>query len=251
MSLDIKAKFITLDLDKGRFSTKLREAILRQMRQAARAYVRVAAVATPFRTGFARGIFRNILEAAGGSGGNLERDIPAASHPNNFNPLNSLRILKKHGNKFVRVDKFPNVAGIFRLDKRGLRKAGATGPLEYYRSGTAKVLKTPQSGRAFATPPNNIIKSEGFTFTFNFSTTISYFQINDTKVNPRNRGTPWGAFRKGRVFMLQYLKTIGFKRLPEVNNFIFSTEINVNGENVQRTEAGVLNRNRTSTRIEE
>lgn len=249
MTIECKMKFVTLDLDKGRFSDKLREAILRQMRQAARAYVRVASAAVPFRTGFARGIFRNILEAVGASGGNLERDIPDSTQPG-FNPLNSLRILKKHGNKFVRVDKFPNVAGIFRLDSRGLRKAGVTGPLEYYRAGATKVLKTPQSGRAFATPPINIIKSSGFTFTFNFSTTISYFQINDVRENPHTPSAPWGSFAKGRAFFLQYMKTVGFKKLPQVNNFIFSTEIEVNGEKIQRTEAGVLNRNRTSTPIE-
>lgn len=245
MSLEANLKLTVFSLDKGNFSTNvktgdlaycrtLRDEILVQMRKAGAAYARIASIATPVRTGFARGIFRNILEAAKVSGGALEKSIPPSTQPFG-NPLNSLRIIKKHGNKFVRIDKFPNIASIFRLDARGLRKAGATGKFEYYRAGTQRVLKTPQSGRAFATPPINIIKEVNFVYTFNFSTSISYFPVHE----PR-----WGAFVKGRAFFLQYMRTVGLKRLPKINSFIFATHISVHGEKTQKTEAGFLNRAR-------
>lgn len=229
------------------YARTLRESIQVQMRKAAAAYARIASVATPFRTGFARGIFRNILEAAKVSGGALERAIPPSTHKFG-NPLQSLRIIKKHGNKFVRIDKFPNIASIFRLDARTLRKAGVKSGgiphvpgtdvrLEYYRAGNQRILKTPQSGRAFATPPKNILKEVNFVYTFDFSTSISYFPVHEPQ---------WGAFVKGRAFFLQYMRTTGLKNLPKINSFIFASHVLVNGEKVQVTEAGFLERGRRS-----
>ena len=189
MALEANIKLTTMSLDAGRFSKALKEAVLVQMRGAARAYVRIASAAVPFRTGFARGIFRNILQEVGASGGNLTRPDPASTQPFG-NPLKSLRILKKHGNKFVRIDKFPNIASIFRLDARSLRRAGVKQGgvkhipgtdvrLEYYRSGSQKILKTPQSGRAFASPPGSIIQEVNFTFRFRFST-LSVISLRTT-----------------------------------------------------------------------
>jgi hypothetical protein len=228
------AKLFELGLDKGRYSQTLDQAIKRQMRLGGREFARVAAAAVPLRTGFARGVFVNVVEGAGISG------VPPDTPANNF--LNSLRVIRKHGNILFNR-KFPEVSGMFQMNERTLRRAGAEGfKAEFYTGGGGRVLKTPQSGRAFATPPSNIFTANNFVYSFNFQTTITYFNINDFFNNPHTPSSPWGAFEKGRQAFLTYLRTKGLEKLPQVQSFLTETEVNVTGATKSRTQLGVLSR---------
>jgi hypothetical protein len=124
-----------------------------------------------------------------------------------------------------------------------LRKAGVTGLLEYYRDGKRRILKTPQAGREFATQPSQIFQQDGFVYTFNFEVLISYYNINDAFSNPKTPGTPWDSFRAGRATFLNYLKTVGFERLPQVNGFIMESVVSVEGTSFKKSANGYLNRN--------
>lgn len=207
----ISAKFFAFTIDKKKYTKTLDEEIKRQMRMAARAFLNVAMRAVPVRTGFARGSLRNLAEAAGLSGGGGGTATPAAL--------------------FLKISqglRFPS-------SKNDMKQAGAKMPLDYYRDGTRKILKTPQGGRDFATPPNQIITVSNYLYSFNFETFITYFRINDAFENPKNKGTPWNAFKFGLATFNNYLKTNALSKLPRVDAFVIETKITVSGGQVTTT----------------
>lgn len=234
------AKFHTFDFEMGTVSRTMDEAIKRQIRQAARVFANVMARLVPYRTGFARGTVRNIYEAVGSSGGAGERELPADSS------LRILRAIKASSNFHVNPTTHPTLAGMFRVSAGSLSRAAGNQlgmPIEYYREGKRKILKTPQSGRQFATPPGQIFGSDGNGFyTFNFSVAISYFNINDFNANPHTPSSPWQSFQAAQASAFNYLQTEGMKKLPRVSDFMVEYEVNVTGSNVSKRRLGVLNR---------
>lgn len=205
------AKFFAFTIDQRKYTKTLDEEIKRQMRMAARAFLNVAMRAIPVRTGFARGSLKNLAEAAGLSGGGGGTATPAAL--------------------FLKVSRglrFPST-------REDMKRAGAQMPLEYYRDGTRKILKTPQGGRDFATPASQIITVSNYLYSFNFETFITYFRINDAFQNPKNKGTPWNAFKFGRATFVNYMNTTAISKLPRVDAFVIETAITVSGGQVTTT----------------
>jgi hypothetical protein len=210
----IKMKLHKLVLDSGNFTKKLDEAIKAQIRQAARAFFRIASESVPVRTGFARGSLGSILEALGG-GSTLsatqsitKRKTPAQSF------YAATLILAKQ--KFLS-------SGIFSGKRPALKNVQL--PTEYYYFGRRKVAKTPEAGKQFATKPENIFQVKGQAYLFNFAVSITYFDINDQYQNPRTPSSPWQAFERGRLFFQQYMRTVGVKKLPKVTDYILKEEI--------------------------
>lgn len=232
------AKMHTIDLvagnrEEGSFYPTLVRAIKTQINMAARAFVRIASASVPVRTGFARGVFRNILEAAGAPGGRGGGTATGG----NLGFLQSLRGTN------IDASRHPNIKKAFSLTKGGLKAAGARGiPIEYYTGHGGRVLKTPQSGRRFASPPKRIIYEDRNVFVFSFEVLITYFNINDLKKNPRTPSSPWNSYLRGRAFFLQYMATTGLKRLPQVQDFFVEHEINSTGSTVRKTRLAVIGR---------
>jgi hypothetical protein len=232
----VNVKLTQFDLDKGRYSKTLDEAIKQQMRMAARAFLNVAMRAIPVRTGFARGSLRNLAEAAGlgGAGGpSIDVETPAGAF------LRTMQILR---NTSFRESELGRRSGMYNISRRSLTQAGAQMPIEYYRDGKRRIVKTPQSGREFATQAGHIFQSDSFVYTFNFESLISYLNINDMFTNPRNKGTPWNAFKFGRVTFLNYLKSVALTKLPSVQAFITESYVSVSGSTVNRTAFAIVNR---------
>lgn len=232
----VNVRLTQFDLDKGRYSRTLDDAIKQQMRMAARAFLNVAMRAVPVRTGFARGSFRNLAEAAGlgGAGGpSLDVETPAGAF------LRTMQVLRTTA---FRESALGRRSGLYNFSRRSMAEAGAQGPLEYYRDGKRRILKTPQSGREFATQSGHIFQSDGFVYTFNFESLITYLNMNDMFSNPRNKNTPWNAFKFGRITFLNYLKSIALTRLPSVQAFITESSVSVSDESVTRTAFAIINR---------
>ncbi len=231
------AKFFSIELASG---TRTRDGNLRQtldrafkqqIRMAARAFVRVASASVPVRTGFARGVFRNVLEAAGAlrGGGTAGGDV-----------LSALQELRGSG---FDTRRYPNIGKMFEFKKGGLRAAGAKGfRNEYYTGHGGRVLKLPQSGRRFATQAGQIFQESGGIYTFNFDVTITYFNINDFRKNPRTPSSPWQAFNRGRATFMNYIRTIALNRIPKVQDFFVEHEVNVSGSTIRKTRLGVISR---------
>lgn len=229
-------KLSSFELDKGRYSRTLDQAIMQQMRMAARAFLSAAVRAVPVRTGFARGSLRNLQEATSGVQGGPTIDVstPAGQF------LKAAQLLR---NTPFRHSAEAKKSGLYSFTRHGLQKAGAVGPLEYYRDGKRRILKTPQAGREFATQPSQIFREDGFVYTFNFEVFISYYNINDAFTNSKTPGTPWDSFRAGRATFLNYLKTMGFERLPQIGGFIMESVVSVEGTSFKKSASGYLNRN--------
>jgi len=236
--MNFSAQLTSFDLDAGRYSKALDLEIQRQMRMAARAFVAAAVRAIPVRTGFVRGAFRNIEEAIG---------------VNIAGSTSSAKIVKKAmaSGKMTKADVFLTLASIFKGHIREGKEKGLGSQLpgggEYYQDGKRKVLKTPQSGRAFATQPEQIFSNKDFIYNFNFNVAISYFNMNDMFANPHTPSSPWNAFSIGRLTFLNYMKTEGLKKLPKVSDFFAETMVTVNGTSVARKKLSVINRSQRLT----
>lgn len=236
----VNIRLSAFDLDKGSYSRTLDEAIKQQMRMAARAFLNIAMRAIPVRTGFARGSLKNLAEASGmggATGPSIDTDTPAGQF------LRTMQLLRKTA---FRDSPLGKKSGLYTFSRNSMTQAGAQTPLEYYRDGKRRILKTPQAGRAFATQPSQIFQSDGFVYTFNFESFITYLNINDMFSNPKNSGTPWNAFKFGRATYLNYMQNQGLSKLPSISAFITESSVSVSGTNVSRTAFAVINR---STRI--
>jgi hypothetical protein len=187
-------------LNRSSYTATLDTAIKRQIRQAARAFFKVASESVPVRTGFARGAFTNILEAIGGSGAGGSN--PAATFINAVALISQSRFTTGRG-----------------------RNRRYNAPTEYYTGSGGRVLKTPDSGKQFATDPTDIFEaSEGY-YSFNFNIAITYFDINDFHANPRTPSSPWQAFQRGTEAYKEYMETEGLRKLPKVQDFIVTETV--------------------------
>lgn len=182
-------KLLALDFDKVEFTRELDLAIKAEMKMATRAFLNVAVRAIPVRTGFARGALQNLAAAAGMQGSVDE----SAGH-------------------------------IFLNSIHALRRLSFNKP-EFYRGSGSKILKSPGTGQQFGTQPGEVFKVEGAVYTMNFQSMIDYFNINDLFVNWRNPGTPWNAFKYGRMTFFNYLQTTGLQRLPQIGQYIKKVQL--------------------------
>lgn len=94
----------------------------------------------------------------------------------------------------------------------------------YYPPGGTKILKTPESGRAFATQGHDIFKREGTTLTFSYDIDITYFKINEASAGFAPTA-PWQAFTAGEKAFVDYIeKNLGLKQ-PDANDYIKITTV--------------------------
>lgn len=230
-------KLMQVDLDKGRYSAKLNDDIKQQMRMAARAFLNVAVRSIPVRTGFVRGAFRNLAEAAG-----INQASWVVSDYNRSPAKMYLFIMKTlRSTSFINDAKMKK-SGMYSFTRKSLTQAGVQMPIEYYRDGKRRILKTPQSGREFATKRENIIAMDRWVYTFNFEVMISYLNINDVFANPRTPSAPWGAFKAARATFLNYIQSVALNKLPSISSFIVESAVSVNGTTMSRTAFGVVTR---------
>lgn len=117
--------------------------------------------------------------------------------------------------------------------KQFLRASQAVDHMRYHDGGG--VIKNPTSGQQFATPSSEIFTAVGFKYSFNFDVFITYFNINDVNVNPRNQGTPWNAMSSGMTEFSNYMATQGLQKLPKVGSFLLRATHTVNGESATKT----------------
>lgn len=231
--MKVNIKLSSFDLDKGRYSKTFKDAVEKQMRAAARAFLMVALASVPIRTGFVRGAFKNLELASGTNVGNEGQRTIRDSKVHTFLKMGAL---------FRRMP-FKKTGNVFTLSRRTLSEGGATGPFEYYRDGKRRILKTIQSGREFATNPMYIFNFDNFVFTFDFEILINYFNINDPGSNPKTPSSPWKSMERGRAFFLNYMINEGLKRLPQVGQFITESYVTIQGGKLSRTAVGFIGRN--------
>lgn len=165
------------------FLDEMRKTIEAESKLAARAFASAALRRIPVRTGFVSGAFGTLTDMVG----SVAR----------LNPIVS----------FIR-----NV-----LHKAGYKRNLVTG--EYYRGLGSKILKTPDSGRQFATPTGQIFQWSGFTYIFTYEVDITYFRINDN-VGGHAPTAPWEAFAAGEEAYLAYIEKNVINKLSKVENYI-------------------------------
>lgn len=211
----------------AKYSRALDEAVQTQIRQAAREFLRAASIAVPVRTGFARGSLQNISQAVGDNQGGPSLDNTPAK-----------RFLQAA--RALRSQRFATTGASLR-EGASEGKGGKLGiPVEYYRGHGGRVLKTPQSGRQFATPAQNIFEQMGFIYSFDYSVAITYFNINEGSSNSRTPSAPWNAFSKGRAAFLTYLREKGMKRLPRIKDFLVEHKISTNGQSITHSKTEII-----------
>jgi hypothetical protein len=203
--LKFGAKLDGYTFDSKQFLDVLAGGILEQMHKGAASFVRVATASVPVRTGFAVGTFQNILDAIGGT------TTPLA--------INAARRVVPKVRSASRQARLKSV--LFPDLKRGINtKKVPKIPVEYYRGSGGKILKTPNSGRQFATPPGEVFKQSGMTFTFTFDIDITYFNINDVNVNKHTPSAPWLSFARGSAFYITYMRQNALMTMYEINDYL-------------------------------
>lgn len=163
--------------DQEAYLDAVRKEVQRVFMKAGQKFLLAAIPRIPILTGMARGAFRNAEDLFG----KVTNDVTSG-----------VRIRTTRG-------------------KGESRRGGSTntGSLTnrkyyYYPPGGGRVLRTPQAGRDFATPSENILEITGATlatgrtsFYFRFKVDISYLDINEVK---------WQAFKLGGEALAQYVK---------------------------------------------
>ncbi len=166
---DIKVTGVVYQFDKNAFDQALRNSIEKEVKLAAKDFAAAALARIPVRTGFVAGSIGTLTDLLGSQA--------------RLNPIVG----------FTR--KILAAAGRFFSN----RPPPASAPSEYYypSRGSSGILKTPTSGRQFATPSGEVFKWQGTSFVFNYEVDISYFRINDS-VAGFAPTAPWGAFLAGQ-----------------------------------------------------
>lgn len=245
------AKFSSFDLNKGKATKTLDEAIQVQMRNMARIFAGVMLRLIPFRTGFARGTIKNIYEAVGG--GSTEGEAGYQTR----------KIRKKAED--TPAARFLVLAAAFKYGQRGrgslsassLKKAAKTTknihgqlgvPVEYYYGSGGKVLKTVNSGRQFATGANEIITGSRGNYRFNFAVAITYFNLLEASTI-KGHG-PWKAFYTASSTAFNWLRTVGVQRLPTIVDFLGEYTLNVQGTTVTKERTIYIRGQGSSNRLD-
>jgi hypothetical protein len=178
MKITISAYTEVIDVDA--FLKEFKQNLVKIMMKGAQQFLLEAIPRIPIRTGFARGAFRNLEDVAGAvsAGGGTAK----------------IRGDRGGGSKEIKSREF------YRDPKSG------------------RVLKTTQSGRQFATSPNEIFEFAGATVASGRSTMYFRFEVNITYVNVLDKAV-WGAFEAGSKAMQDYIEANAKKALPDIAKF--------------------------------
>lgn len=190
--LQIQALVQITQFDAKRYNEQMMKYLDQQMRIAAKVFAEAALAKIPVRTGFAAGSLGALSELIGAKA--------------RFNPLvAAARAIIGAAKK------------LFKLEGNGIVEY-------YYPPGGGKILKTPTSGRQFATQLTDIIKREGNIILFDFEVDISYFSLQDINVG-RSPTAPWGAFEAGEEAMVKYIEEVLIPNTPAFEDFIVNKEL--------------------------
>ncbi len=163
--------------DKDAYFEAVKAEMLRVFIKAGQKFLLAAIPRVPILTGMARGAFRNAEDLFG----KVTNDVTSGVR--------------------IRTGKLKGEAR-----GGGLKNTGsvATRNYYYYPPGGGRVLRTPQQGREYATPPEQILDLTGASlatgktsFYFRFKVDITYLDINEAK---------WQAFKLGGEAMAKYIK---------------------------------------------
>lgn len=193
-------KFDVLNVDKATFTVRLKDYMEAHMKRGAKEFARVAISRIPVRTGFVAGAMGALADLAG---------YTYQIRPQAF---------------FKKKRSFASGRGrnVRRFDqRRGFAKK------EYYYppGGGQRILKTPLSGRRYATKRDSIIKFAKHVATFEFKVDITYFNISDIQAS-RSPTSPWRSFELGFAAMQKYLaEKTGTKEFPTLDKFIKKTTL--------------------------
>jgi len=230
----VTAQLSQFKVDKGRFTRALRDEIAVQVKIAAREFLRAAFLRVPYRTGFARGGFLNLVDAIGE--GNVSGGIRRTTRQ-------KIRRGRKRPSRLTSPTVFAGGRGISIALDRGFGQVRASTKQEwYYHSKGMRIRKTLENARQFSTPIAKIFQRESdLRFTFNYAVSISYFRINDATSNPRTPSSPWVSFLAGMRAFNVYISREAIKHLPQLGGFMSSTELRVSGSQyTKRTAASSL-----------
>jgi hypothetical protein len=190
-----------LNFDQTGYYVAFKEHLEAQMKEAAGEFAKAALARIPIRTGFVAGAFADLESLLGNSA--------------RLNPIAAF---------IARTIKTARTLVQGKSTRLGNRRTFVEGEF-YYPPGGGRILKSPQTGRQFATPLSDIIIVEENLLRFHFQVDITYFNIND--VNPGHSPTaPWGAFEAGKLAFLEHMKTKAFKNVPRIADFIKKTRKN-------------------------
>lgn len=222
----IKIKLHELEIDIGKLSDSFHKKIQVQMRQAAREFARAAMAKVHVRTGFARGSLGNITSTLSM---NPETGQVSSKSGRRSNPAGAFF----EAARLFRAATF-SVGGGFLGNKKPPKSSGRVKGGEYYKG----VLKTPTSGRQFATPTGQIFTNKMWgEYLFNYTVDIIYYAINDFFSNKFTPSAPWGSFEAGRLAFKRYMETVGIKKLtPKVSEFWITTEVKVDEKGVTKKQ---------------
>lgn len=166
------------DIDK--WLAAVRKEMRRVFMIAGQKFLLAAVPRVPIWTGMARGAFRNLEDLVG----KVTNDASAPSG--------------------VRIRTTQGRGGAGRGGGEKITQKYRKGYF-YYPPGGGKVARTPQSGRAFATPTDQIIDVSGASlasgrtsFYFRFKIDLTYFDMFD--------GKKWGSFKAGGAALEQFVK---------------------------------------------
>jgi hypothetical protein len=195
----IKAQVNTFEFDAVGYTAAMKKYLDKQARLGAREFAREALKRIPIRTGFVAGSFGTLTDLIGSGA--------------RFNPIVTFtrKVISAAKNAFG-VRKKPEV--------------GANGRIEYYYGGGGKTLKSPTSGRSFATPASDIFKWQGDVLVFTFEVDISYLAVNDN-FSGHSPTAPWSAFLAGRAAFEDYMQKVGLLALPKFEDYLVPTDINI------------------------
>jgi hypothetical protein len=174
MKLTISATIENLDRDK--YATAVRDEMRRVFFKGAQRLMLAAIPRIPIWTGMARGAFLNLEDLVG----KVTKDAQSGGY--------RIRTTRS--------------AGIRRLG--GGRDVSRKPGYYYYPPGAGRVLRTPQAGRAFSTPTEDIMPlTAGFlakgrtAYYFRYQVNLTYFDMLEPK---------WGAFKAGEQAMMAYVE---------------------------------------------
>lgn len=110
------------------------------------------------------------------------------------------------------------------------------------------VTKSPTVGAALSVTPEQAFQQQGGITVFNFNTRVFHYNLNEFFPLRSNRGVPWRSLDAGQLAFFEFLNANLLKRIPQFNQFLTTTTININRDgnitsNVTRPrEQAIINR---------
>lgn len=236
-----KGTFETLEFDTAGYVKALDKRMQKIMRAGARMFVRAALARIPVRTGFVAGSMGNLRDMVGLGAEPLGLPKIQERFADVRNPKTKKVSRERTSNAVFQAMMMLRERGrtTIKSDLSGVRR-------EYYYppGGRAKVLKTPNSGRDFATPAEKVLTiNPGKSYGFQYRVNISYFRVNDEF--KRIRSAPWRSFKAGETAFVLYLKARSLKEVPRISEFIVKTVLEITKEGRLRSTKTYANRVRS------